>query len=110
MPHDQGVLFDRLAGHNVLGEYLSGLFLGEAMYRTGASPLSSMVIMGSLLHRPAQPDVVTAMSFRPDLASSSRITFMMGRAPAAMPQVPMWTVILTLKPPSRRPGRRGTLP
>ncbi len=62
-----------------------------------------MVAIGSWLHRPAQPEVVIATSFRLDFASSSMMTVMMPRAPAAIPQVPMCTVILTLNPPSRNP-------
>src|SRR5512136_2149489 len=61
-------------------------------YFTGGWFLSSMVIMGSALQSPAQPDVVTMTSWMLALLISSRSASMMSRAPAAMPQVPMWTV------------------
>ena len=61
-------------------------------YFTGGWFLSSTVIIGSALHSPAQPDVVTMTSWTLALPISPRRASMMSRAPAAMPQVPMWTV------------------
>src|SRR5450759_2390749 len=56
-------------------------------------PACSMSTRGSRTHMPMQPTVVTWASML-RLASPSRMACMVSRAPAAMPQVPMPTVIV----------------
>ena len=68
----------------------------------GSPSWISTVTLGSLLHIPMHPDVTTRMSWRSASAISSIRAFITSRAPAAIPQVPMCTVIFTFASPSRR--------
>ena len=74
------------------GTFLTGdayLITARSTYLIGASPLSSIVIIGSRLHSPAQPDVVRTISPAFSFSTSSSIVLMIFLAPAAIPHVPM---------------------
>ncbi len=78
------------------------LLASMCWYMTGFSPSTSTVTLGSLLHMPMQPEFIMRISCLSVSAICSRRASITSLAPAAIPQVPMWTVILTFAPPSRR--------